>query len=320
MVKRVATTLVAVALGATTLAAAPAYADGQPAQASPTGKTDFRGDKKNSGDRHRSDRHKYVADPRILSIDVSPDPVVIKRHGSVKVTATVRAKDAKITSIEVRGPGGGRHGHGAWYGGHPHLGTYGTVHHGKAQYDSASRSWTFSWGHKAGQWQVRVEAIGVNGKKISASRGFSVRHDRSRLRPPKGPRATRIVGFDATPEPVRKGGKLTLKGKLQVARCYGDWFYRSWDSRVSVLGGGSKCYANRGYWHDWYWLGYQDIGVYFQAKGSHKWKYVGTIETKRDGSFSTKVRALKSGTWAVKFGGNSRLKGSGASDYVKVVR
>lgn len=316
MVKRVATTLVAVALGATTLAAAPAYADEQPVQADP--KTAYRGDK-DSGDRHKHDGHRYVADPRILWIDVTPDPVVIKRHGSVKVTAKVRAKDAKITSIELRGPGGAGHGHGAWHGGHPHLGTYGKAHYGKPLYDSASRSWTFSLGHRAGQWQVRVEAVGVNGKRISAGRAFSVKHDRWRPRPPKGPRATRIVGFDATPEPVRKGGKLTLKGKLQVARCYGGWFYRSLDSRVGVIGGG-KCHADRNHWYDWSRLGHQDIGVYFKAKGSPKWKYVGTLETKRDGSFSTKVRAFQSGTWAVKFAGNGHLKGSGASDYVKVVR
>ncbi|ETK38100.1 hypothetical protein MPTA5024_00530 [Microbispora sp. ATCC PTA-5024] len=293
-------------MGAMALVAAPAYADDATPSPSPT-PTPTAGD---------DAKHGYLPDPKILSIDVSPSTVVVNRHGSVEVTATVRTKDVKSLSIDVWEPKeyhhGGGDGDGHWFSKSDGPG------YDKAKYDVTSKSWTFTWSHKTGLWKVHVEAVGVNGAQLSAERGFFVKHQEWAPRP-KGPKATRIVGFDATPEPVRKGHKLALQGKLQVAQCYGDWYYE-WDSYVSVHGGDDYCQDSRDYWHDWHWLGQQDIDVYFLPSGSHKWKYVGTTESDPDGSFYTKVRALKSGTWGVRFDGTSRLKGSEAYDYVKVVR
>lgn len=320
MAKRVATVLVAAALGAATLAATPAYADdgsGQPSPSGqPTGQSTQPSPSEQSAKKDFGKKH-YVPDPRILSVHVSPNPVVVKRRGSVQVTATVRTKDVRSVSIEVWEPSGrrhhGQHRFGQQSGEHDR-------HDGRARYDTASRSWTFTSGHKTGQWKVHVEAIGLDGKRLTADRGFQVKQDRWRPQPPKGPKATRIVGFDATPEPVRRGHKLTLQGKLQVARCYADWYYRDWNSYVSVHRGSGNCHDSRSYWHDWNRLGHQDIDVYFQASGTRAWKRVGTLKSNRDGGFYGKVRAYRSGTWAVKFDGARGLKGSEAQDYVKVVR
>lgn len=314
MAKRVATALVAAALGAATLAATPAYAAdgsgwpaGQSTRPSPSGQSAG----KDLGRRH------YVPDPRILSVHVSPNPVVVRRKGSVQVTATVRTKDVKSLSIEVWEPSGRRHrGEHRFGGQNGELGRNG----GKARYDTASRSWTFTWAHRPGQWKVHVEAVGVDGRRLTADRGFQVKQDKWWPRPPKGSKATRIAGFDATPEPVRQGRKLTLKGKLQVARCYGGWFYRDWNSHVSVHHGSGSCHDGRSYWHGWSVLGHQDIDVYFRPSGSRTWKRVGTLKSDRHGSFYGKVRATRSGTWAVKFDGARGLKGSEARDHVKVVR
>lgn len=296
MVKRVATTLVAVAMGAAALVtAAPAFADDEPA---------------------------YAPDPKILSIDVSPNPVVVKKHGSVEVTATVRTKDLASLSIEVWEPQGGDHGDGHGDGHHWLAAKTGDEPYTGPKFDTKSQSWSFDWSHKTGLWKVHVEGVGPKGEKVSADRGFVVKHEEWAPKPqpkPHGPKATRIAGFDATPEPVRKGHKLTLKGSLQVAQCYGDWYYK-WDGYVSVHGRDGYCDEDRNVWHDWHWLGSQDVDVYFLPKGSHSWKRVGTIETNDDGSFAAKVRAFRSGTWGVKFDGTRRLKGSEATDYVKVVR
>ncbi|MFC0863807.1 hypothetical protein ACFHYQ_16000 [Sphaerimonospora cavernae] len=296
-----ATALVAAALGTATLATSPAYA----AHPTPTPSSHH----PDSGDKS------YVPDPRILSVDVSPSTVVVGRHGSVKVTATVRTKDVQSVSIELRGPSG-RHGgdHGRdWFG------KKGGGKHDRARYDVASKSWTLTSRDKSGLWKVHVEAVGVDGKRVSADRAFNVKQDRWRPQPPKGPKATKIVGFTAKPDPVRRGHKLTLQGKLQVAQCYSDWYYRDWNRPTGVYGG-SRCHNDRAYWHDWNGLGYQNIGVYFRPSGSHSWKHVDTLKTNRDGGFSTRVRASQSGTWAVKFDGNGQLKGSEASDSVRVVR
>ncbi|GIH70081.1 hypothetical protein [Sphaerimonospora thailandensis] len=303
MVKRVATALVAAALGTATLATSPAYA----AHPTPTP----------SSHHPDSGNKSHVPDPRILSVDVSPSTVVVGRHGSVRVTATVRTKDVQSVSIELRGPSG-RHGgdHGRDW-----LGKKGGQHgkHDRARYDVASRSWTLTSRDRSGQWKVHVEAVGVDGRRVTADRGFEVKRDRWRPRPPKGPKATRIVDFTAKPDQVRRGREITLQGKLQVAQCYSDWYYRDWNSHSGVHNG-NRCEIGRASWHDWNWLGYQDIGVYFRPSGSHRWKYVDTLKTNRDGGFSTRVRAYRSGTWAVKFDGNGRLKGSEASDSVRVGR
>lgn len=308
MVKRIATSLVAVAMGATALATAPAYADPVAPSPSPTPTS-------SAGENTKHDE--YKPDPRILFVDVDPDTVVVGRRDSVTVTATVRTKDIKSVSIEVWEPSGHRE-HG---GGDRSLSAQDKG--GQADgptYDRAQESWTFDWSHKTGFWKVHVEAVGVNGETVTAERGFVVKHkERPRVPRPSGPKATRIVDFDATPEPVRKGRKLTLEGSLQVAQCYGDWYYKV-DGFVSIHDRGDRCYDSRDYWHSWHWLGSQDIDVYFQPAGSHRWRYVDTIETDDDGDFSTRVRAWQSGTWAVKFDGARGLEGSEASDFVKVWR
>ncbi|ADG88663.1 hypothetical protein Tbis_1951 [Thermobispora bispora DSM 43833] len=291
MVKRIATTMVAVAVGATALAAtAPAYADGgEPAPA-------------------KTARHGHPSAPRILSFEVTPNPVVVKGFGSASVTAKVTALGAKSVAFELSGPKGARRGDGR-----PGKRLAPFHSHGPVTF---STSWTFTW-RDAGTWRVSVVVTGADGKRQTAVRYLTVKRDRVVPKPPVAPKPTRIVGFDAAPEPVRAGRPITLRGKLQVARCYGGWYYRV-DGNVAVLG--RTCPHDRPAWYGWYRLGGQKIDVYFRAKGSRHWKHVDTVKTRADGSFSAKVRALRSGTWTVKFDGTRFLKGSSASDYVPVYR
>lgn len=102
-------------------------------------------------------------------------------------------------------------------------------------------------------------------------------------------RATQIVGFNATPNRVRKGNRLFLHGTLRSR----------WDH-------------GRG-------LSRERIQIYFRPSGSKNWRRTDTTVTRSNGTFSTQVRAYQSGTWSARFD-SSRLGDSKADDYVKVVR
>ncbi|WP_214110364.1 hypothetical protein [Acrocarpospora catenulata] len=102
---------------------------------------------------------------------------------------------------------------------------------------------------------------------------------------------SRIIRFNASPEPVKYGKYLSLRGTLQVEQ--------RWD-----------------------WDGYGDakITIWFRAKGG-SWKYVKTTWTNSSGKFFTKTKATKSGDWKAVFAGERHIDpSSSARDYVKVKR
>ncbi|WP_214317423.1 hypothetical protein [Nonomuraea sediminis] len=230
------------------------------------------------------------AEPAILGVSVSPNPVVLRPGESRTVTVTVNGRDLREVRISI---GSGRYAplSGGW-----------------------SASTTVGWDDPEGTWPVHVSATGADGRQYTADSSFTVRHEGYRN---PGPRATRIAGFDASPEPVRKGRKLTLTGELQVAQCYGDSDH-VWDGSGRTRGDDDYCRDDS--WNDWQRLGGREIGVYFLPKGSHRWQYVDTIETDDDGSFATQVRAYRSGTWGVRSGATGGLGSSEAYDYVRVKR
>lgn len=307
MYHRIATTLVAAAVGGVTLMAAssPAMAHPTPvAEASP-------------GAKPAPVRHVAPAPVRIASLDVSPDPVVVKGNGRVTVTATVTTVNAKAVSVDFR-PKGRSSGGYRWSSPEWSHGEYGTRYPGgKGNWDKWDKwhgSVSLSRKDPDGPWVVTVTALGHDGTRVQQHASFTVRHV-PRVKA-TGPRPTRIVGFDAGPEPVRKNRKLTLSGRLQAvhpARCRDGWYA----SGGAVVFRAGHCGADRPYRR---WLGWKDIHVFFQKKGSRHWTYVDTISTNPDGSFVTKVRARASGTWKVVYRGDRGLLGSQAVDYVKVVR
>jgi hypothetical protein len=276
MMKRIATALVAAAMGASVLTvAAPALADTAPALS-------------------------------IDSIKVTPDPVVIRGDDHVAVTATVETVSAEDVKIDFEPTGQGQ----------PDCNPCPGAAKASTS-DSPSKMWdrtiVLDRHDPDGKWIVYVEATDKDGKVVRAKSSFYVNIVKAHAH--EGPRATRIAGFDASPEPVKKGRKLSLTGQLETARCYGDWW---WDGDAYVVGG-SRCSDNQR-WHSWRQLGWQKIKVYFHRAHGGKWEYVDTIETNPDGTFYTKIPAYWSGTWKVVFEGSRGLYGSSATDYVKVVR
>lgn len=102
--------------------------------------------------------------------------------------------------------------------------------------------------------------------------------------------ATRIAGFNAGPEPVRKGHTLTTTGTLQ---------------RLS----GTK----------WVAFGKQRVYILFRAKGKKSWTELGSVKTDSHGHFTAHFTAKQDGTWTgVYLASGSYVDAEGYEDYVDV--
>lgn len=90
-------------------------------------------------------------------------------------------------------------------------------------------------------------------------------------------RASRLT-TDASPEPVAKGAKLTVTGKLSRAN-----------------------------WEDLKYHGFtgQDVKLQFKAAGAARYRTVKTVRTGDAGKLSTKVTATAAGSWRWYFPGTT---------------
>ncbi|MGW5254179.1 hypothetical protein ACWERW_14355 [Streptomyces sp. NPDC004012] len=102
--------------------------------------------------------------------------------------------------------------------------------------------------------------------------------------------ATRITGFNAGPEPVRKGHTVTTTGTLQ---------------RLS----GTK----------WVAFGKQRVYILFQAKGNKSWTQLGSVKSDSHGHFTARFTAKQDGTWVgVYLASGSYVDAESYHDYVDV--
>jgi hypothetical protein len=100
---------------------------------------------------------------------------------------------------------------------------------------------------------------------------------------------TAISSFNASPEPVSKGRKLTVGGTLK--RDTTAW---------KVFSGAS-------------------VKIYFAADGAKTWTYEGTAKTTSTGHFSHTFTAAKDGTWRATYAGSTTyLAVTGSGDHVDV--
>lgn len=93
------------------------------------------------------------------------------------------------------------------------------------------------------------------------------------------------VAFNASPEPVKKGKKITAAGTVKT------------DGRV--LGGAS-------------------VKIYFKKSGTTTYARKATLTTDSAGAFRTKFTASRSGTWKVVYAGSSTRQAVSRTDAVKV--
>ncbi|MFE7169457.1 calcium-binding protein [Streptomyces sp. NPDC057616] len=104
-------------------------------------------------------------------------------------------------------------------------------------------------------------------------------------------RAARLT-VNAAPEPVAKGARITVTGKLVRA---------NWDT-----------YRYAGYTG-------QAVKLQFRAKGSDTYTTVATVKTNSTGNLHTTVKAVKDGYWRWNFTGtNTTGPAKAAGDYVDV--
>ncbi|GAA3799263.1 hypothetical protein GCM10022226_18310 [Sphaerisporangium flaviroseum] len=161
-----------------------------------------------------------------------------------------------------------------------------------------SRSWQFvayDWTGRGGWFSIdaqaeksgwyRAEFRGSKGVKGTSSRAVYVT-----VKQPPAPADTRIIKFNAYPEPVKYGKYVKNKGKLQI-----------WDG------------------DHWTSYDHKKVALYFKRAGHSNWEYVKTVRTNGSGNFWTQVKAWHSGYWKIRFKGNDEAESSASrSDYVKV--
>jgi hypothetical protein len=169
----------------------------------------------------------------------------------------------------------------------------GTSSYKRVAYDYTNWKGEFAVGLKAwktGWWRAEYDGSAVAHHSVSDADQVDV------LSKPKPPPShdpepsseSRIIRFNASPEPVKYGKYLRFTGKLQV-----------WD-------GG--------------WDGYGDtkVSLWFRTKHG-SWKYVKTTWTNDSGKIRTKAKAWKSGYWKVVFAGNDDADSSSSvRDWVRV--
>lgn len=130
---------------------------------------------------------------------------------------------------------------------------------------------------KDGTWRARYAGTADRAAAVSSSDNVDVK-----LR-------TAVSGFNASPEPVRKGRTITVKGTL-----------RSLDGTWKNTCG-------------------QSVSILFKADGSTKWSKLATVKTNSKGVFSKGFTAKKDGTWKAQFTAtSSRLGTTSSGDRVDV--
>jgi hypothetical protein len=209
-------------------------------------------------------------DSRITGFDARPQPVTqgdrLSFTGALRTDA--RALPGQRVTIRFKA-NGSRH----WQ----YVTSDVTNRHG--------RFWASVTAEDSGWW--RADFRGTKGVDGSVSRPDWVRV----VEPPQEKADSRVIGFNAYPEPVERGEYLRFWGALQVDD-EGDWEGR------------------RG-----------KVRLYFKANGSDSYRYVKSTWSRSDGKLSTRVKAWNSGRWRFVYSGDEDTNGdTSRSDYVRVRR
>lgn len=154
-------------------------------------------------------------------------------------------------------------------------------------YKSDRTAKIYTWSNSdAGKTYMDVKVWDTNYNATTERFGFRLK------------RATYVSGFNVTPEPVKKGKYVTVKGTLKRA----DW------TKGKYVSYGAKS---------------QRVQIQFKAKGSSTYKTIKTVTLGKKSAVKTKIKVAgavaKDGTYRLAYAGNGT---SGASvsvgDYVDV--
>ncbi|MFI6496172.1 hypothetical protein [Nonomuraea typhae] len=212
---------------------------------------------------------------RIIGFDASPEPV--DKGDRLQFTGTLQGRgwdglSGERVSIQFKAHNSGR-----WEN------VTSDVTGRDGRFWASARAYTSGW------W--RAAYAGAPGIEGSVSDTDWVRVESPAPPPPPSKADTRLIKFNAYPEPVKRGKYLRFKGALQV------------DDGGAWEGYGAK------------------VQLYFKPAGSSKYRYVKTTWSTDSGKIYTKVKASKSGRWRFVFNGDSDTYGdTSSSDYVRVKR
>ncbi|GAA2119925.1 hypothetical protein [Actinomadura napierensis] len=161
-----------------------------------------------------------------------------------------------------------------------------------------SRDGKTGWTVWAQQTLARPKSFSFNTTKPVTQDGYW------RFRYPGGPRntpavspvkyvdvkyRTKVYDFNASPEPVKKGKSITVKGLL----------YRFMDKAVTAPNA--------------------PVTIYFKPSGSSTWTQMAVVKTASNGWFSKNFTASKDGTWMAAYTGSANYFASDKpTDYVDV--
>ncbi|MGW5260536.1 hypothetical protein ACWEQG_06170 [Microbispora sp. NPDC004025] len=229
-----------------------------------------------TSDSDRVDVRAAASRTRITGFDASPEPVdagdTLRLRGRLEISGFAGWSGYPGRSVKILfKPAGGYR----WQ----YVTSDRTDSRGRFAADVTART--------SGWWRAEFEATAGAAYSASATDYVTVRVPR----PVPPPRAgTRVILFNAAPEPVKYHRYLTFRGKLQV-----------WD-------------------HGWEGYGHQKVTVWFKKAGG-SWHYVKTLWTNGSGKLWGKTTASASGYWKVVFAGNGEAgPSSSRSDWVRVKR
>ncbi|GIH76489.1 hypothetical protein [Planobispora longispora] len=207
--------------------------------------------------------------------EVSPNPVVVRGNRDARVAIEIRTTEAERVELHLRPDTDAPH----------------TLVAKEAKLVRDGELWrfvtSFDKSDYRGRWIAVADAYGKDGKKLTDTAGFTVKYVHGWRKAD-----TRLVDFNAGPEPLRKGNTVYFAGRLQA----------------------------RDHWK-WRGVRHEEVDIYFQADGSSAWKYVTSADTRWDGKFKATSRAVRSGEFRAVFDGDRRLDDSvSRPDWVKVKR
>jgi hypothetical protein len=133
-----------------------------------------------------------------------------------------------------------------------------------------------------GQW--RAVFAGARGIRGSVSDTERVQVDQ-----PAEKADSRIIRFNASPEPVRRGHDLRFSGRLLVDED------GSWEGHAA------------------------EVGLFFRAAGSDEWVFVKSADSGDSGRLFTRAKVFRSGSWRFVFAGDDDFNGdTSRRDFVSV--
>ncbi|WP_169949553.1 hypothetical protein [Microbispora sp. H11081] len=223
-----------------------------------------------TSDSDRVDVKAAVSRTRITGFDASPEPVdvgdTLRLRGRLEISGFAGWSGYPGRGVKILfKPAGGY----SWQ----YVTTDRTDSHGRFAVDVTAEV--------SGTWRAQFEGTGGAAYTASATDYVTVSVPRA---------GTRVVQFNASPEPVKYRKYLTFTGQLQV-----------WD-------------------HGWEGYGHQKVTVWFKKPGG-SWHYVKTLWTNGSGKLWGKTTASASGYWKVVFAGNGEARpSSSGTDWVRVKR